>query len=688
MENRDVQSYAVDVADRIWRSYLPFRRGRSTAGDLTAMLTILALARFVQTRGEPESELSRRWARAVTEARSGASPLVDLHAAMQNADMADSFPISSLTPSLARPRGVALDDMPWVAAFLTELEKSPPMTSLETAEICDLLLDRHAQESPSSAGEFYTPRGIVDLIVRLTSPQPGDRILDPACGTGGMLAAAAQYIAEAGRVDRASFEAYAMTYSNMQLAKMNMILHGIARPAVQAADPLSLYQSGGSGLVDRVLSNPPFNQRIDRVEDVNWPFGIPPKTNANFVWLQLAWSRLSDDGIAGIIMPAGAAFHDGRAASIRRKMVINGALLGIVSLPTNLFYETSIPVHIWLLARDKTRPLSKGVENTVLFVDATGLGTQEPRQPRTLSTADIKRISGRFSEWLRSSGTTVDEPGFSRAVTHEEILANGSNLDPRRYVNAPQKEQNPAPDLRRLLESLDRSSIDSSAELREAFDTYEQLIRTGNRVRHVPLQSIISSSAQVLPEGNRPGRIIAGPSGSLIRADDYEDDGIPVVMPKDLTDTGFSTKNIRYIAAEKARSLERFHLHRGDIVLARRGELGRCAVVRNEQQGWVCGTGCFVLRPPSAVDADYLAAYFRSTEAREWLNTHSTGSMAMKTISLDVLANLPIAIPDLGVQRAIAAIMTRLDDHKRMLQEQLELTQGLRRDALQEFLKS
>lgn len=157
-------------------------------------------------------------------------------------------------------------------------------------------------------------------------------------------------------------------------------------------------------------------------------------------------------------------------------------------------------------------------------------------------------------------------------------------------------------------------------------------------------------------------------------------------MPRDLTDDGFSTTNIRYVAADKAQGLDRFRLQRGDIVLARRGELGRCAVVRDEQQGWVCGTGCFILRLPSAIDAEYLAAYLRSPEAREWLDAHSTGSINMKTISLDVLGNLPIVVPDLETQRAIATMMTRLDDHKRILQAQLELMQELRHEALEGIL--
>ena len=86
-------------------------------------------------------------------------------------------------------------------------------------------------------------------------------------------------------------------------------------------------------------------------------------------------------------------------------------------------------------------------------------------------------------------------------------------------------------------------------------------------------------------------------------------------MPRDLNGTRFSVAHIRYITDDQAERLARFQLRLGDVVLARRGELGRCAVVRAEQQGWVCGTGCFLLRPPPDLDADYFAAYLRNPEA-------------------------------------------------------------------------
>ncbi|MEU2794299.1 N-6 DNA methylase [Streptomyces sp. NPDC007100] len=689
------EDQAAVVVDRAWRAYVPFQRGRNTFGDLTSMLAILVLAGFVESVGEPEDEFVKRWDRAVAEAQVGISPLMDLGAAMRSASRHARFPL----PDIHKlgigflDSGEGSDDVPWAASFLSALTQRPPtLAGADLTEVCELLLERYVQEGSFSAGEFYTPRAVASLLVEFASPQPGDRILDPACGSGGLLAITAQRVAELGRIDGASFEAYATDRSNPPLAMMNLAIHGVDQPHVGASDPVSLFQRRGHGLADLVLSNPPFNQRIDDTHVVDWPFGRPPESNANFAWLQLAWNKLSENGLAAVIMPPRAAWSNGCEADIRRRMIVNGTLLAIIALPSHLFApHTSIPVHIWILARDKSLHLPDGDGDTVLFINADRLGTQLPRRPRVLTAEDTQRISSRFHAWLRSPRATPDEPGFSRSVAHEEILENEGSLDPRLYVGDEQERQPTALDTSHMLDELDQhhdATSSSSIALRKSFHTCELLTRSGAEAPRMPLRSIVSGTVEGEFRGSTPGLLLAGPSGSLIRAEHYVHTGIPVVMPKDLTGNGFDVASIRHITGEQAERLERFRLRRDDVVLARRGELGRCAVVREEQQGWVCGTGCFVLRPPTELNADYFAAYLRSPEARRWLVSHSTGSMTMKTISLDVLAELPVPLPDLGAQQAIAGAMARLDEHEQLLREQLAQTQRIRNGALKGILPS
>lgn len=673
------ETRAADVADRLWRAYAPYQRGRDSTGDLASMLALLVLARFVEPRRDSADHFVKQWKWAVTEAENRISPVMGLRAALSSAARQPGFPLPDVRAFEFMNRYEQPDDVPWTAAFLLALVQRPTPAEVGLSDVAALLLDRHLQESTVTAGEFPVPPAVARVLVGLTAPRPGDRILDPACGSGGLLAAAVARIAEHSRVDGAFLEAYTTDHANADLAMANLAVHGVDRPVVRGSDLVSLFDRHDTPEVDVVISNPPFNRRIENIGKIDpkrWRFGTPPASSANFAWLQFAVNRLSPGGIAAMIMPPAAAWSGGGEADIRRKMIEEngGVVLAVIALPPNLFAHTAVPVHVWVLARDKAHHLPPGGTDTVLFVDAGRLGRQAPRRPRILTEDDVERITVRLREWLRSPGTDSDEAGFSRSAKHKEILENDGNLDPRLYVNVERERPAAAPDLTRALEALGhhvRETEFSSAELAESLARYERLTRNETTLPRPTLGAIAADL------------LVAGPSGSHIRAEDYLDaPGVPVVMPKDLTDDGFDATEIRQITEDHARRLDRFRLHRGDVVLARRGELGRCAVVREEQDDWVCGTGCFILRPTYGLDADYFAAYLRGAEARDWLRNHSTGSTGMKTISLAALRKLPVPLPDLGTQQAVAAMMARLDHHKRLLREQLDLTQVIRRDAL------
>ncbi|MFI2240045.1 N-6 DNA methylase [Streptomyces chrestomyceticus] len=650
------------------------------------MLAILVLAKFLDSVHGPGEELTKRWSRAVAEAGIGYPPLEDLHHAYILAASHDQFPqIASLDVDNVFAGTGETDDLPWTPAFLTALQESPSAVKSGLDEVGDLLQERFASESASRTGEYYTPRTLTRLLVESLSPQPGDRVLDPACGTGGFLTATAQHIARQGHAGGVSLEGYAMDHRNPQLAMLNLSLHGVNRPLVRASDPASLFRHRGIGMAEFVMCNPPFNQRVQNLDDLTWPFGVPHDSNANFAWLQFSWSHLSDNGMAGIVMPTGAASTRGHETEMRRKILEAHALLGVIALPAGMFSHTAVPVHVWLLARHASRHLPAGETGSVLFIDASRLGTETPRGTRGLGPADRDRISGRVQAWLRSPRATFDEPGFSRSVAYDAILANdGCPFDPRLYVEPAQEQPAAALGVRRLLDELAEqagSASEATAPLGRSFDHSERAARSEVAVPRVSLRSLLESTV----EGELKDRpqVLAGPSGSLIRVDHYVDvGGVPVVMPRDLTGSGFSTASIRHISEEQAGKLERFRLRPGDVVLARRGELGRAAVVRDEQSGWVCGTGCFLLRPPARLDADYFAAYLRGPEARAWLEAHSTGSMKMKTISLDVLRDLPVPVPALSAQCAIADTMKRLDAYERLLRDQLALTRRIRHAVL------
>ncbi|MFJ4595996.1 MULTISPECIES: N-6 DNA methylase [unclassified Kitasatospora] len=670
---------AAELAERLWRAYAPYRRGRGTAGDPDAMLAVLVLAAFAEVEGRPEVDFVKRWKRASAEAAAGFSPMTDLRGALQEAARHPGFP---LLWSADLDLGSGQDDAAWMTAFVAELDRGPGLGEVSVADICELLLQRLAAEGALPGGEFYTPRGVADLLVDLADPRPGDRIMDPACGVGSVLAAAARHLAERGPGGDNSFEAYAVDRSNVRPAMLNLALHGVSMPQVELADPATLLRDRNLGRADRVLSNPPFNQRID-----GWGQGrfiAPPESSANFAWLQLAWSQLKEGGIATIVMPARAAWAGGAEARIRREMVALGAVLAVIALPAQLFSGTNIAVHVWVLGRGRrSRPVHRS--DSVLLVDARSVGTRSSEQPRVLSGEDIERIADCFRRW-HGTADEVDESGLSRSVAYAELIENAGNLDPRTYLRT---ESGPdgAADLSAMLTDFERRNRETSelgAELAQIVGAQDQLAQDGIRCQNLLLKDVVSVSSTV---GGRSVRLLAGPSGSLVRAQDYVGTGgVPVVMPKDISDVGFIEDGIKYISEQHAERLHRFRLDRGDIVVARRGDLGRCAVVGEEQQGWLCGTGCFVISPPDTVDSRYLAAFLRSPGAREWLDAHSTGSLALRTISLEVLGMLPVALPDLDTQRSIGEAMASFDAHERLLLDQLATTRDIRSKALSSFL--
>ncbi|WP_328310466.1 N-6 DNA methylase [Streptomyces sp. NBC_00442] len=666
---------AAEVAERLWRAYAPYRRGRGTAGDLDAMLAILVLAAFVEAEGRFESDFVKRWKRVSAEAAVGFSPVAGLRAALQEAAGRPGFP---LPWSADLDLGAGPDDAAWMTAFVAALDRGPGLGEVAVSDVCEQLLQRHAAEGALSGGEFYTPRGIADLLVRLADPCPGDRIMDPACGTGSVLAAAVRHLAERGPLGDSSFEAYAVDRNNVRPAMLNLALHGVSVPQVELADPETLLRDRNLGRADRVLSNPPFHQRIE-----GWgqrQFLAPPESSANFAWLQLAWSQLKEGGVAAVVMPARAAWAGGAEALIRRQMMAQAAVLAVIALPAHLFAGTNIAVHVWVLGRGRSRPERR--RDSVMFIDARSTGGRSSERPRLLSAETVDRIADRFRLWSTGS-EEVDEPGFSRSVAYAELIENAGNLDPRAYLWT---ETGPgeATDLNAMLADFERRNRETSefgVELARIAGAQEP---DGIRYQKLPLKNVVSGGSTA---GGRPVRLLAGPSGSLVRAQDYvEAGGVPVVMPKDISDTGFVEDGIKYISERHAERLDRFRLHPGDIVVARRGDLGRCAVVGEEQQGWLCGTGCFVISPPGTVDPRYLAAFLRSPGARAWLDTHATGSLALRTISLDVLGMLPIALPDLDVQRSIGEAMTSFDAHERRLLDQLAMTREMRSQALNSYL--
>lgn len=316
--------------------------------------------------------------------------------------------------------------------------------------VYEYFLGQFASKEGKKAGEFYTPRSVVQLLVEMLQPYHG-RVFDPACGSGGMFVQADRFVAAHGgsRNDISVFgqESNPTTW---RLAKMNLALRGIeGNLGPQWVD--SFHADAHADLrADFVIANPPFNdsdwggERLRK--DARWKYGAPPPQNANYAWLQHFLHHTSPTGTVGTVLANGSlSSQQNGEGEIRKAMVDDDVVECIVALPSQLFYGTAIPVCLWFLTKSKGSVNRRGratrlrTEET-LFIDARKLGTMTTRTLREFTAADITRIADTYHAW-RGTEASVDKPyedvlGFCRAVTTAEIAAHKYVLTPGRYVGS------------------------------------------------------------------------------------------------------------------------------------------------------------------------------------------------------------------------------------------------------------
>lgn len=324
-------------------------------------------------------------------------------------------------------------------------------------EVFEYLLNRFAA-AEGKRGLVVTTPSVVRVLVELIALKPKESVLDPCCGSGGFLVGAARYIeAHGGRASDISFFGQAILERSWWLARMNLDLHGVpadlaARPAIAFDDDLYAGRR-----FDAILANPPFNMsdwRGGHLTDRCWHYGVPPKNNANFAWLQHIWSSLAEGGRAAVVM-ANSALSSEQAGEggIRAAMVEEGVVEALIALPPQLFATTAIPVTVWLLRRP-----SDMRHDEVLFVDARKLGSMMSRTQRSLLPDDIRLISDTVLEWRdhRNQEGYQDLQGFSASVAIQEIRERDYQLAPGRYVGTGISTGMPAASIGEIRRELDR----------------------------------------------------------------------------------------------------------------------------------------------------------------------------------------------------------------------------------------
>ncbi|NLJ39191.1 MAG: SAM-dependent DNA methyltransferase [Candidatus Atribacteria bacterium] len=311
--------------------------------------------------------------------------------------------------------------------------------------VYEYFLGQFASAEGKKGGQFYTPRSIVKVLVEMIEPYNG-RIYDPCCGSGGMFVQSEKFVeAHEGKLGDIAIYGQESNQTTWRLCKINLAIRGID----------SNIQWGDSFTNDRhrdlktdfILANPPFNDKDWKgellEEDVRWKYGIPPKRNANFAWVQHFIHHLSPTGIAGFVLANGSMSAGGQEGKIRENIVKDDLVDCMVALPSQLFYNTGIPACLWFISRDKSNGNFRDRKGEILFIDARNMGQMEDRTHRVLYDEDIQKIAQLYHSWRGEGGEYEDILGLCKNVSLDEIKKHDYILTPGRYVGFAKEEEDP-----------------------------------------------------------------------------------------------------------------------------------------------------------------------------------------------------------------------------------------------------
>ncbi|MEW8474186.1 MAG: type I restriction-modification system subunit M [Candidatus Thiodiazotropha endolucinida] len=303
------------------------------------------------------------------------------------------------------------------------------------------LIERFASDAGKKAGEFYTPHKVSELVAKLAAPKPGDRICDPACGSGGLLIEAAH---EVGGRDFALF-GMEVNGSTWALARMNMFLHGADAARIEWCNTLTspaLVENDRLMKFNVVVANPPFSLDkwgADEAESDRfnrfWR-GIPPKSKGDWAFIShMVEAALEKEGRVAVVVPHGVLFRGGGEGRIRQKMIEENLLDAVIGLPGNLFPTTNIPVAIMVFNRTREKGGVNQARKDVLFIDASGKGNYLPgKNQNTLSEPHIERIVAAYQD-------RKEIEKYAYVAAFEEIKENDFNLNIPRFVDTFEEEE-------------------------------------------------------------------------------------------------------------------------------------------------------------------------------------------------------------------------------------------------------
>ena len=363
--------------------------------------------------------------------------------------------------------------------------------------VYEYFLGQFALAEGKKGGQYYTPKSIVSVIVQMLEPYSG-KVYDPAMGSGGFFVQSEAFIeAHGGQLGAISVYGQESNPTTWRLAAMNMAIRGIDfNFGKQPADTF-LNDQHPDLRADYVMANPPFNISEwwdGKLEgDPRWVYGTPPKSNANFAWVQHMLHHLAPTGSMALLLANGSMSSNTKGeGDIRRALVEADLVECMLALPGQLFTNTQIPACVWFLTKNKKARVIRHANGQVtahrdrsgqvLFIDARKLGYMKDRVLRDFTAEDLEKIAGTYRAWKRDPASLepklwtstqtayANVPGFCYSATLDEIAKHGFVLTPGRFVGAEETEDDGEPfedKMQKLVAELN-AQFAESAKLEQA----------------------------------------------------------------------------------------------------------------------------------------------------------------------------------------------------------------------------
>ncbi|MCI8464390.1 MAG: N-6 DNA methylase [Lachnospiraceae bacterium] len=534
---------------------------------------------------------------------------------------------------------ISIDDLPCAAIYENHLQRK---TSTD--------------DMSSSSGDFYTPKSIAQCLAAFLNPGRGTAY-DPCCGSGALLLAVQ-------KCSKQNLNLYGQTQdeNSYLLSQMTLILHGESVNLGKTAASTLLDDQHKNKKFDYIIANPPFNHANwfgdnPPFYDDRWHFGIPPRSNANFAWLQHILSHLQPNGRAAVILPNGTLTTQTYGeAGIRQAIIQNKRIEAVITLPPGLFYSTKVPCCIWLLANSDNK------SGDILFINAAHM---KPEIKKDFTSEHIEVLTELVSKHRQRKLHTCTE--WYGVASLEKIEQNDFILSPNRYTAVLRPGES------------------------EIHREYGKLLETIEELSALPISEPLLSSiarwknAKIAKHWEKATLFeIYDVFGGVTKSKDSFGKGVPILDVKTVIHSPYIPDSWPSYVDVTEDEKRKYGIEYGDVFLNRTSETTRelaCCCVALEDQDAVYGGFIKRLRPydKQIINPLYAACYFRSEIYRWEIENVSTVYTTYASIDNRKLSKITVFFPDMETQKNLG------DTLFEVFQYQKQCSDTLQKKRLKEF---